>query len=84
VNLRMLQTQAEMAVTAKQVRDQYTHMWNELYQVQESMCAMQRMIQWCQCVWASMRGSFDQMGGAVDRVLYLTGEEDSASGTDSE
>jgi hypothetical protein len=26
VNLRMLQTQAEMAVTAKQVRDQYTHM----------------------------------------------------------
>jgi hypothetical protein len=73
-----------MSVTAKQVRDQYTHMRNELYQVQESMRTMQRMIQQCQGAWASVRESFDQMEGTVDRALYLTGDKDSASGTNSE
>jgi hypothetical protein len=84
VNMRMLQTQTEMAVTAKQVCDQYMHSQNELYQEQESVHAMQRMIQWCQGAWASVRESFDQMGEAVGGTLYLTGNEDSASGTDSD
>jgi hypothetical protein len=61
--------QTKMTVTAKQVCDQYTHMRNELYQVQESVRAVQRMVQQCQGAWVSVRESFDQIGGAVDGIV---------------
>jgi hypothetical protein len=84
VNLRTLQTQTEITMTAKQVHDQYTHIQNELYQMQESIHAMKRIVQLCLGAWASVRESFALLDGAVGGALYLTGDEDSTSGTDSE
>jgi hypothetical protein len=57
-----------MAITARQVQEQHTHMQNKLNQVQESMGVMKRMVQQCQSAWSSLRESFallDAVGGAL-------------------
>jgi hypothetical protein len=63
----------------QRARDQGTQTWNEVFQVQQHMDAMQRMLRRCQGAWASMRESSVILDEVVGSVLYLTGDEESES-----
>jgi hypothetical protein len=73
-----------MDAAVQRARDQGTQTRNEVFQMRQLMDAMQRMVRRCQGAWVSVRESFTLLEEAVGGVLYLTGDEESASETGEE
>jgi hypothetical protein len=54
-------------------------MQNEVWQVQQCVDAMQRIVRQCQGAWTSVRETFALLDEAVGVVLYLSEDKESKS-----
>jgi ABC-type multidrug transport system fused ATPase/permease subunit len=70
---------SEVEGVMRRAGDQSTQTRNEVFQVQQHMDAMQRMVRQCQGAWTSMRELFALLDKVVGDLLYLTGDKESES-----